>query len=379
MPYHATGVPVVTWLSCCFRFDCECSTSITKSHRSNAGIPSKRRLASTEISSDCVVLCGTHVCSLSFFWNSLTYFSRSPTANDLDVVCRLDISADHMYPSGGFLSMRWIVWTLSMNRTDLLTHQCSNNHRCGFLAKVIRAAPVTSKYFIGMGMIFLSAWRVWLLVQRDGGKWSLCECTSKLWWLSLRVGWFRVKVDDFGAWSPPQNIAIPSATGVWTLHHSLTTTPLFKWVFKAWISDASISAPENLIEFDSFPDSPRQNLRSLWKFHAVVSLQLDKFATDPLTCGMQFYRGTDQNNRSSTLFTKTSFDWCLFIRQSDLNVSQTASREIRQQIFIQTWLQQYCRSPFYFFAYFPINSPTCFRTVWDWRTRFSRNVVTGLA
>ena len=82
MPYHATGVPVVTWLSCCFRFDCECSTSITKSQKSNAGIPSKRRLASTETNSDFAVLCGTHVCSLSFFWSSLTYFSRSPAAND---------------------------------------------------------------------------------------------------------------------------------------------------------------------------------------------------------------------------------------------------------------------------------------------------------
>ena len=66
-----------------------------------------------------------------------------------------------------------------------------------------------------------------------------------------------------------------------------------------------------LLEYDSFPDSLRQNLQSSWKFHAVVSLQLDKLVTDPLTCGMQFYRWTDQNNRSSTWFTKMSFD-CVF-------------------------------------------------------------------
>ena len=36
-----------------------------------------------------------------------------------------------------FPSMRW-VWTLSMNRTNLLTHQCTNNHRSGFLAKHLK-------------------------------------------------------------------------------------------------------------------------------------------------------------------------------------------------------------------------------------------------
>ena len=51
-------------LTFCFWFEFECITSITKSQRSSAEIPSLRQPASREIISDFVELCDTHVCVL---------------------------------------------------------------------------------------------------------------------------------------------------------------------------------------------------------------------------------------------------------------------------------------------------------------------------
>ena len=53
-----------TYLNFCSRFDFECQISMTKSQRSNAGIPSIRKPASREMISDSVELCDTHVCFL---------------------------------------------------------------------------------------------------------------------------------------------------------------------------------------------------------------------------------------------------------------------------------------------------------------------------
>ena len=93
----------------------------------------------TSTSSDIVELwfftCRPILLSPSFL-SFLTYFSRfsGRKLSGLYVVCRLvNLLPDHMYPSGGFPSIRWIVWNLSMSRTNLWTHQCSNNRRCGFL------------------------------------------------------------------------------------------------------------------------------------------------------------------------------------------------------------------------------------------------------
>ena len=72
---------------------------------------------------------------------------------------------------------------------------------------------------------------------------------------------------------------------------------------------------------------------------------------------------------------------CLLIRQEILNVSQIAGtfHGIRPPFFIQTWLQQYSRSPFLNFAHCSLSNRICFRSVRCWPTMIPGKVFTGLA
>ena len=47
--------------------------------------------------------------------------------------------------------------------------------------------------------------------------------------------------------------------------------------------------------------------------------------------------------------------------------------------FIQTWLQQYRRSPFFHSAYCTLSNPICLWSVWCWRTMIPGTIFTGLA
>ena len=69
------------------------------------------------------------------------------------------------------------------------------------------------------------------------------------------------------------------------------------------------------------------------------------------------------------------------IRQEILNVSQTGItfHGICPPIFIQTWLQQYCRCTFFHTSYCSLRNPICFRSVWCRRTMIPWKIFTGFA
>ena len=90
---------------------------------------------------------------------------------------------------------------------------------------------------------------------------------------------------------------------------------------------------------------------------------------------------TKRNDRSSKKFPKTSLIWGLPIRQEILNVSQigTAFHGICQPIFIQTWLQQYCRRTFLYSAHCSFSNPICLWSVWCRRAMIPGKIFTGFA
>ena len=79
--------------------------------------------------------------------------------------------------------------------------------------------------------------------------------------------------------------------------------------------------------------------------------------------------------------SKTSLVWSFPIRQEVLNVSQITItfHRIRPPIFIQTWLQQYCRCAFFHSAHCSLSNPICFRSVWCRRTMIPGKIFTGFA
>ena len=90
---------------------------------------------------------------------------------------------------------------------------------------------------------------------------------------------------------------------------------------------------------------------------------------------------TKRNDWSIEWFSKTPFVWSLPIRQEILNVSQIGFKYhgICPPIFIQTWLQQYCRRTFFHSAYCSLSNPICFRSVWCRRTMIPGKIFTGFA
>ena len=92
---------------------------------------------------------------------------------------------------------------------------------------------------VEQGLILISASKVWLWVQRDGGymkfpdmdqesfvaspasgneSWGgeggdRSDSPRKSLGPSPRIGWSRIKVDVLSSWSPPTNFVRPSATG----------------------------------------------------------------------------------------------------------------------------------------------------------------------
>ena len=73
------------------------------------------------------------------------------------------------------LLMEYTEWNLSKNQTNLLIHRCSKSRRCGALVwhpNSFLQFWTRRDISVEQGMILLSASKVWLSVQRDGGIWS---------------------------------------------------------------------------------------------------------------------------------------------------------------------------------------------------------------
>ena len=171
-------------------------------------------------------------------------------------------------------------------------------------------------------MILLSACRVRLVVQRDGGLWSLFECTRNHFVhhqhpdLSLEIKLqvenllilirshddFLLELDDsvsrwmfFSAWSPPKVFTIPSATGNMNSSSLFGNINSFEVSPLASISDASISSSswKSATSMTPFQIPPAQKVHSLRQFQVVYSFQIDGFVTDPLEVGCC---STDESN-----------------------------------------------------------------------------------
>ena len=152
-------------------------------------------------------------------------------------------------------------------------------------------------------MILLSASKVWLWVQRDGGKWSFLTWTKShrhpdmslevvevetllilrenLFDLILELG-APVKVDVLSSWSPPTNFIRPSATGKMNFSFCWETVLPLHWIFlNGFPMRPSFPTPQCLQPL-CHPSkfSPRTE-RIQGTIQARLSFQIDGFLTGP--------------------------------------------------------------------------------------------------
>ena len=90
---------------------------------------------------------------------------------------------------------------------------------------------------------------------------------------------------------------------------------------------------------------------------------------------------TTRNYWSFRWFSKTPFVRSFPIRQEICDVSQIgkACHGICPPIFIQTWLQQHCRSTFFHSTHCSLGNPICFRSAWCRRTMIPGEIFTWWA
>ena len=90
---------------------------------------------------------------------------------------------------------------------------------------------------------------------------------------------------------------------------------------------------------------------------------------------------TKRNGWSVKGHSEPPFAKCFRIRKFILNVSQIAvtCHGIRPPFFIQTWLQQYRRCPFFNSAHCSLSNPIRFRSVRCWRTMIPGEIFTSFS
>ena len=242
-------------------------------------------------------------------------------------------------------------------------------------------------------MILLSASKVWLWFQSGGGipasrneSWGggrdPSDSPRKSTWLSPRLGCSRIKVGVLSSWSPPTNLIRPSATGKMNFPFLWEILLPLQWVF--WVDFRCVHRFQLLNVCNQYVTLPNS--------HRVQSVSKEQSTEDFLSTLMDsllvFRRNrvilnqwTKRNDWSFKRFSKTSLAWSLSIIREILNVSQIGKtfHRICPPIFIQTWLQQYCRRAFFHFAYCSLSSPICFRSVWCRRTMIPGKIFTSFA
>ena len=88
---------------------------------------------------------------------------------------------DHIYPSGGFSLSRvnWVKHEQESDKSlDPSIFQKSSMRRSCITSNFFLPVLETSMYFSGIGMILLSASKVWIWFQRVGGIWSFLTWTK---------------------------------------------------------------------------------------------------------------------------------------------------------------------------------------------------------
>ena len=318
---------------------------------------------------------------------------------------------DHIFPSGGFSSngVNRVKPVQEADKSlDPSMFQQSSMRRSCLTSKFVHAVLETSMYFSGTGKVLLSASNVWLWVQRDGGKWSFLTSTKNhlslhqhlevslevvevetlliflenFFWHCPRIGCSRIKVDVLSSWSPPGSLIRPSAAGkinspFFGKYH-LFCIESFRVDFRCVHRFQLLNVCNHYV---TLPNSPRvQSVSEEQSRLDFLSKLMDSWL---VLCSKRVIlnQWTKWNDWSIKWLPKTSFIWSLPIRQDILNVSQKGItfHRICPPIFIQTWLQQYCRGTFFYSAHCSFSNPICFWSVWCWRTMIPEKIFTSLA
>ena len=203
-----------------------------------------------------------------------------------------------------------------------------------------------------------------------------------LWWssrFSPLVGLSRIKLDVLRTWSPSDSFTCPSAIGNIYFSPFWSVNTFFELSLRAWISDARLFQLLNVCDQNvSFPDFTRVQRIS-------KEYTRQDFWTELMQSRQVFLRNTVifyfRNNGDTEWFAESPFVRSFPIWQEILNVSQIAVtfHRIRPPTFVQTWLHQYCRCPFFNSAYRSFSNTICLWTVRCWRAMIAGQVFTSFA
>ena len=257
-------------------------------------------------------------------------------------------------------------------------------------------------------MILLSASKVWLWVQHDGGIWSFLTWTKnheslhRHPELSLEV----VEVETLlilqeNLFDLLLELGDPVSRWIFSvpdLHQQILFVHLRLeiWFFLLGVKYYFLCIESFCVDFRcvhllqllnvcnhyiTLPNSPR--VQSVSKEYSRQYF-LSKFMDSWLVLRRDrviFNQSTKRDNWSIERFSKASFIWCLPIRQEILNISQIDKtfHGVCPPFFIQTWLQQYRRRTFFHSAHFSLSNPICLWSVWCWRIMIPRKIFTGSA
>ena len=238
----------------------------------------------------------------------------------------------------------------------------------------------------------LSACKVWLLVQRDGGKCSLPKWTRNHLVLHQHpeMNWKccasgdpsdsprRIKVDVFSAWSPPNGFTVPSANWEYEFFTSFGQYHVFcieSFTMDSWCvhlfqpsRPATRMSPFQILPvYNTKPRKiPGSTFFPNWWIRDWSFVEIGWYSTKEPNGRIGPLNGSPQ--RLSVSSRQTS-DPEYFAASSNIPWNPP--------IFIQTWLQQYRTHPFLNFAYCSLSNPICFRSVWRQRTLIPWWVFTG--
>ena len=255
-------------------------------------------------------------------------------------------------------------------------------------------------------MILLSASKVCLWVQRDGSIWSFLTWTRShlaLHWhpetsrevveetlLILQESQYYSLLELVDA-VPRWMFSVPDLLQeVWFVHLRLENFYIlfrkyyFLCIESFWADFWCVHRLQLFYVCDQYvilPNFPRvqsvSEEQSRWDFLSKLMDSWLVFRRDRVILN----QWTKRNDRSFKWLPKTSLIRGFAIRWEICNISQigVAFHGICPPIFIQTWLQQYGRSAFFYSAHCSFSNPICFRSVWCWRAMIPGKIFTGFA
>ena len=258
-------------------------------------------------------------------------------------------------------------------------------------------------------MVPLSASKVWIWVQRDGGIWSFLTWTKIIyrftgirkwvmrWW--KRPSWFSKKINvTFSLnWSMPYRSGcsqvlisskwFDSSICDWKNKFSFflwEISPLSHWVFlSTFPMRPSPPTPQGLQPI-CHPTKFTPRVQCISRNNPGKTFFPNWWILDWYFAVIGQYSTTSEPNGIIGPWNgcPKRLSYGVFpIRQEICNISQIGKtfHRICPPIFIQTWLQQYSRGAFLYSAHCSFSNPICFWSVWCWRTVIPGEIFTGFA